>query len=84
MKTTINGKRWTIQDSAIYGLCEPAESLISIDPRLGQHHRMEIMVHELLHALDGDLTEAEVAEQSCVIAEALWRDGYRRRVKKRG
>jgi hypothetical protein len=84
MKLTINNHRWTIQDSAIYGLCETAERLISIDPRLGPRHRMEIIVHELLHALDGDLTEDMVISQSQTIAEALWRDGYRRRVRKHG
>jgi hypothetical protein len=84
MKLRIHNHRWTLQDSAIYGLCEPAESLISIDPHLAPRHRMEIIVHELLHALDGDLTEDVVISQSQTIAAALWRDGYRRRVRKHG
>jgi hypothetical protein len=84
MNLRINNENWTIQDSAIYGLCEPSQCLISIDPHLAPRHRMEILIHEVLHALDNDLTEDAVTEQSQTIAAALWRDGYRRRVWKHG
>jgi hypothetical protein len=84
MNLLINNHRWTLQDGMIYGLCEPTPRLITIDPRLRPRHRLEIVIHELLHALDNDLTEDVVVAQSQTIAEALWKDGWRRKVKKHG
>ena len=78
MKLRINGKKWTIQDTRIQGLCSPAERLIDIDPRLRTRKRCEIILHEVLHALGADLDEATVRSWAKDLARALWRDGYRR------
>jgi hypothetical protein len=79
MNLLINNHRWRIQDGEILGLCEPAERLISIDPRLRLRKRLEIVIHEVLHALDTDLSEDTVDAWAPVLAEALWRDGWRRK-----
>jgi hypothetical protein len=84
MKTKINGKKWRTRDTRIQGLCTPGERLIDIDPRLRPRKRCEIILHEVLHALDQDVDEAVVRQWAKDLARALWRDGYRRRVRKHG
>ena len=79
MKTRINNKRWTIQDSAIYGLCSPAQRLIDIAWDLRKRKRLEIVIHELIHAISPGRSEAKVGVEAKELARALWRYGYRRR-----
>jgi hypothetical protein len=79
MKLTINNHRWTIQDSAIYGLCTPAQRLIDIAWDLRKRKRLEIVIHELIHAISPGRSEAKVAAEARELSRALWRYGYRRR-----
>jgi len=50
---------------------------ILIDPNLGGKHRLEIYIHEMLHANYWDLEEEAVEEGAKHIASALWKIGYR-------
>jgi hypothetical protein len=58
------------------GVCLHSERMILIDGSLERAHRMEIVVHEVLHAYDPEMSEVRVRALSRVIARALWRMGY--------
>ena len=48
--------------------------------RRGQNGRclMNTVIHEMLHVLDGAMSEREVSRRAGVLARALWGLGYRR------
>ena len=43
----------------------------------GKKH-CEILVHEGLHILFPDLTEAEIVEKAILLTNTIWEEGYRR------
>lgn len=51
---------------------------IDIDPRLGGETHLSIAIHEGLHCLYPDLDEQSVNSAGNVLADLLWRLGYRR------
>lgn len=59
------------------GICLDSEALILIDASLTGCHRMEIEIHELLHAYDPTIPERRVRVLGRTLAKALWRLGYR-------
>lgn len=59
------------------GICLQRERLILIDDSLRRAHRLEILLHELLHAYDIDIPEVRVRGISRTLARAAWRMGYR-------
>lgn len=58
------------------GVCLHTERMILVDSSLERAHRMEIIIHEILHAYDMSISEMRVRAISRVIARALWRMGY--------
>lgn len=89
----VHGKGWTVdfvddvqqhvtdhgyeERSELEGVCLPTERMILVDSSLERAHRMEIVIHELLHAYDLSMTENRVRGISRTIARALWRLNYR-------
>lgn len=61
------------------GLTIFRERLILVNDDLGGVDRLEIAVHELLHAFDHSLSERRVRILGRTLAECLWALGYRRR-----
>lgn len=61
------------------GACLDSEAVILIDVSLRGAQRLEIALHELLHAYDPDLPERRVRVMGRTLARALWRLGYRDR-----
>ena len=59
------------------GICLQRERLILVDSALRRAHRMEIILHELLHAYDIHIPERRVRVMARTLARALWRMGYR-------
>lgn len=51
---------------------------IDIDPSLGGQTHLDIALHEGLHCLFPDLSEESVNSAGNVLADLLWRLGYRR------
>lgn len=51
---------------------------IDLDPRLGGKTHLSISIHEGLHCLFPDLAEEAVNDAGDVLADLLWRLGYRR------
>lgn len=65
------------ENAELEGVCLMSERMILVDSALERAHRMEIIIHELLHAYDITMTENRVRGISRTIARALWRLNYR-------
>jgi len=82
---TINGKRWKlVYDGRIGndkdGYCTPPHepgSTIAIRSTLEGQYRLEVELHEMLHAADWSKGEEWVHGVAHDIAKVLWRLGYR-------
>lgn len=80
---TIRGKRWRFeftnkgipQDDVAQIYTKPRK--IVVRPRLKGQHRLDIVIHELLHAALWDLDEEAIDSTASDIARVLWRLGYR-------
>ena len=72
-----HGYDLTSQD--LDGICLDSEALILVDAALTGCHRLEIEIHELIHAYDPDIPEKRVRLLGLTLARALWRLGYRQR-----
>lgn len=59
------------------GLCLPTEALIFVDAALKNAHRLEIELHEMIHAYDPSIPEKRVRHMGRQLSRALWRLGYR-------
>lgn len=53
--------------------------VVSIDPRQPEDEMIDTMVHEFLHVACPHMPENEVARAATLIADNLWRQGYRRK-----
>lgn len=75
-----NGKKITIEERDIYGLCEDDGKVvdITVSPRIKGKLQMDTYIHELLHAEFPEWSENEVYIRATSIANMLWKAGYRR------
>ena len=60
-----------------WGLAHSDDNVIEIDARLKGRKKLEIVIHEALHLLNGDMEEDEVIRQSKKICLTLWQLHYR-------
>lgn len=81
---TIAGRRWRVHFSPRLYSCDGACDLptvagktITISDRLRGRRKLEVVLHEFLHAGLWSLDEGCVDELARDIAVALWRLGYR-------
>lgn len=86
MRVSILGKFWRIiftreglraQDA---GSCDPPDAkgkLIRIDPKLRKQEKLEVILHEFLHAADWHKDEEWVRRVAEDGARMLWNLGYR-------
>lgn len=85
MQVILRGKRWTLSFVSLVrerciGKCDPPGSQrkrIRVEKKLEGEQRLEILIHEMLHACYWDMDEAAVEESSRDIAKILWELGYR-------
>lgn len=86
MRISLMGKRWELVFRRIpdreeaHGYCEPPDrkrKRLVVDSRLEGEKRLEIVVHELLHAVFWYLDEDVVDQMAKDIAKVLWDLGYR-------
>lgn len=61
----------------VVGECHP-DGTIVIDPRQTPPEKLDTLVHELIHHVFPFLSEEAVLRSASVIAEQLWKQGYRR------
>jgi len=78
MLVRIRGKKWTVQDARLYGLCTHATRTIDVQVGRGAKNRMDTLIHEVLHALRPRWGEKKVCEIAKTLTVVLWKDGYRR------
>lgn len=62
-----------------YGMAYPDQHRIEIDPKLDERLEMEIGLHEGLHVLFPWMAEEIVDHSAKVLADLLWRLGYRKK-----
>jgi hypothetical protein len=80
----IRDLKWRIDDAATAGVaddengnCRPATRKILVRSGLNQKRRLEVTLHEMLHAAVWDLDESAVHHTAHDLAEALWKLGWR-------
>jgi len=85
MNVTVRGKRWKLVFERIrdglnsWGFCDAPTTPgkhIRIDSRLSGQHRLEILLHEILHAAHWDASEELVQEFAEDAARILTKLGY--------
>jgi hypothetical protein len=67
-----NGQRITIVCEELDGIWLPDRKQISVRASLKGRAMLETLVHELMHAELGDLSEARVARTARSIARLIW------------
>lgn len=83
MTFTFNGRRYTFRitkSRLVDGSCSPPDGRskeIVVRGALRGEHRLDSLIHEMLHASCWDLAEETVERTATEIARALWRLGYR-------
>lgn len=86
MRVQILGKYWNLRFCRIttktkaIGHCDApdvANRTIKIDQRLKGEERLEVIIHELLHAAGWHIDEEFVDQFGIDAARVLWRLGYR-------
>lgn len=77
----VSGQRWTIHREnrpGLWGECDNDAKRITIHPQLRTRKRLEILIHEMCHALFWDASEEAVTEAGKTIAAVLLADGWKR------
>lgn len=59
------------------GLCYTDDNYIEIDKRQSDREMLNTYTHELLHAFFPSLSEERVTKTADIIADVLWKRGYR-------
>ncbi len=83
MRVKVLGKVWQLRfapNMANRGDCEPPDKRgkeIRISSSLRGEQRLEVLVHELLHAAGWHIDESFVEQFARDAARTLWRVGYR-------
>lgn len=90
MQITLLGKRWKLhflplgrfghESEVVLGMCDPPNKPhkeIRVDSRLKDQELLEVLLHEMLHAVDWHQSEEIIASQAHDIAKVLWKLGYR-------
>ena len=83
MRVQIGDKRWNLRFTKLRtnrGDCEGPQvpnKTIRIDSGLKGEERLEVIIHECLHASDWRASEEHVESTALSIANILWRLGYR-------
>lgn len=83
MRFRIGGRYW---DFRFYrcrakneqGWCDQDRKQILVDQKARGKRRLEICIHEMLHAADWHKSEEWVQDTGHELANALWRLGYRK------
>ena len=82
---TLNGdERWLLRFTTLKGAAygytfsqKAKHPRIILDARMRGRKKLEVLVHELLHALNPTQSEEHVEQQGKDIARVLWSLGYR-------
>ncbi len=61
-----------------WGMCFHGKALIKIHPFQPEEHRLDTLVHELLHLMCPDWSEKKVSRYAQFLSRQVWKQGYRR------
>jgi len=87
MHITLLGKRWEVIENSTKlprswdGSCDaPTQrnKAIHIRAKLSEERHLEVLIHEMMHAIDPHRDEVAVTQAAKGMARALMRLGYRR------
>jgi hypothetical protein len=67
------------RNSTNFGEADKPTGEVVIDPRQSPSELLDTAVHEALHVACPFMSEAKVAKTATIIADTLWRMGYRRK-----
>lgn len=87
MRVTILNRYWRLRFARNLfhrGDCDAptrAKKEIRVDTRLRGEERLEVLIHELVHAAGCHIDDTVVEQFAHDAARALWRLGYRERTK---
>jgi len=87
MTPRIHGQKWSISHEdreGLYGECDLEARSITLHTSLmnaGKRLRLEILLHEVIHALFPEASEEQVEHSADVLSSVAWSDGWRRRIK---
>lgn len=82
MRVKVCGKYWDFRFVPLRtakGDCDPPTlpgKQIRVDSRLDGEERLEVIIHELMHASDWKVSEEHITEAAADISAILWRLGY--------
>jgi len=83
MQVNLLGKRWGLRFAPNLGNrgdCDPPnvpKKEIRVDSQLIGEERLEVLIHEMVHAAGWHIDEQFVERFAADVARALWRLGYR-------
>lgn len=66
------------KNSTDFGQADKRTGEVTLDPRQPPFEMLDSAVHEFLHVACPRMPEKNVAATATIIAEALWKMGYRR------
>lgn len=69
----------TGSNDSFFGQADKRTGEVNLDPRQPEDEMIDSAVHEFLHVACPYMAEAKVASTATIIAEALWKLGYRRK-----
>jgi len=69
----------TTRNSTNFGELDIKTGVVSVDPRQPEDEMIDTMVHEFLHVACPSMPENDVARAATLIADNLWKQGYRRK-----
>jgi hypothetical protein len=69
----------TNSNSTDFGQADKVTGEVTLDPRQPESEMLDSAVHEFLHVACPYMAEKKVAATATIIADALWKMGYRRR-----
>jgi hypothetical protein len=79
-KIWIGGERWTIRvcpvPSSIFGDCDYQKKTIRVSEKLHGEARLNVILHELIHARWPDLSEGAVEEFADELAGIVYAHGF--------
>lgn len=74
----LNIKERNLGQFKALGLYYPDSNKIEIDPRLDSEEYLTVLIHELLHMAQPELTEEAVTRVSEMLGKGVWQQGFRR------
>lgn len=74
-------KHKDLSADGVYGYASQEDFEIEIDPNQGDKEYLNTLIHEMLHCFLPDLQERFIIRIADIMAENVWKKGYRKKPK---